>query len=119
MFDLFLKEIDDVFVRENFKKILSLLNTNPVLNGEFKFFEVDIPAASSPFKLRHGLSFVPKDILVTFIEGDHRFYFEYQNFTKEEIWITNDGPVRIRFLAGRYSNQGYDLGKRGYPLVPP
>lgn len=119
MLNLLLKEIEDQYVRENFKRILSFVETATTLQGEFKFFEVDIAAASSPFKLRHGLSFVPKDILVTFVEGDHRFYFEYQNFTNEEIWITTLGPARIRFLAGRYSNQGYDLAKRGYPLVPP
>lgn len=120
MFDLILKDIKDVYIRENFFRITRFFNSFLFSNQTFKVFNVDIKDVAPLFALKHGFSFIPEDIVVTNIEGDFNFYFRYQEFDRENIYITADGPVRIKFLAGKFDNQitRATVGET-YPLVPP
>lgn len=117
--DLILKDIQDPYVRENFFRLSNFVNQSIFFDGDFKFFEVDIKAADINFKIKHALTFVPTDIFFLAVTGDHNFYFKYQDFDRNFIYVSASGPCRIRFLAGRLSENARSVIKEKYPLVAP
>lgn len=116
---LILQNIPDENVREAFFQLLMYFDMQPLLNADFRFFELDIAAATTLYQLKHGLPFIPKDIIVLSAIGDQNFYFQYQKFDKTNLYLTNAGPVRIRFLAGNYQAPGFGAGGVEYPFVAP
>lgn len=116
--DLALQNIDDPLIRENFYRLLKYFNLQPLMNADFKFFEVDLPKAGTLVSIKHGLNFIPKDIIVLSAIGDNNYYFKYQAFDKTNLYVTNLGPVRLRFLAGNYAAPGLKNGPVEYPFVP-
>lgn len=116
--DLILKDVSDPWIQENFSRIKRYIAQQTVLDGNFKFFEVDIPDAFTEKPFKHNLSFVPRDIIILNAEGDLNFYFNYPLFDRENIYITTSGPVVIRFLAGLYSYKSYGRAVNNYPFVP-
>jgi hypothetical protein len=118
LLDLILKDITDINIRENFFRLTKFLNSQVLFDGKFEFFDIDIPLVSTSYEIKHGLKFIPVDIILLNVEGDFNYYFEYQNFTRTSIFVTTSGPTRLRFLAGKLTKQGKTL-KEQYPLVPP
>jgi hypothetical protein len=116
--DLILKDVSDPWIKENFSRIRRYIQQQTVLDGNFKFFEVDIPEASTEKSYKHNLSFVPRDIIILNAEGDLNFYFNYNLFDRDNLYITTSGPVVIRFLAGLYSYKSYGNKINSYPFVP-
>lgn len=115
--DLILKDIEDKWVKENFSRISRFVRDQTILDGRFKFFQVDLPRAFSRAALKHNLSFVPRDIIPLSAEGDQNFYYHFGESDRDNIYVTNDGPVILRFLAGLYDT----LSTRApsvYPFVP-
>jgi hypothetical protein len=100
--DLILKDIEDKYVRENFFRLSKYIREQVVLDGQWKFYELEFLGAVSNFRYKHGLTFIPKDTIILAIDGDRNFYFNYDLFDAEFIDITCYGPCRIRFLAGAY-----------------
>lgn len=121
MIDLILKDIEDKYSRENFSRLSNFIKEQVFFDGDFSLFEVSIPAASDEFEVPHGLTFIPKDIILLAVEGNFNYFFRYQEFTKTSIFITADGPVRLRFLAGRLSSTAGLAGGASEPftLIPP
>lgn len=112
--DLILKDIDDIYVRENFFRISKYIQNQTILDGQWKFYELEFLSPVSNFRYKHGLSFVPKDIIVLAIDGNRNIYFNYELFDSEFLSITCFGPCRIRFLIGAYRDKfrgvnGHDL----------
>lgn len=110
MIDLILKDIDDLHVRENFNRLKNFLNEQVLFDGNFKLFDVTIDKKVHNFRVKHGLPFQPSDIITLSVEGNFNYYFNYQIFDKDSIYITTEGPVRIRFLGGKLRNK---LGAKG------
>lgn len=117
--DLILKDINDKYVRENFFRLSNFINQEVFFQGDFFFFEIDIPKADPDYKIRHGLNFVPQDVFFLAVEGDHRFYFKWEDFDKEFIHVYTSGPCVIRFIAGRLSEKGRQGLKGKYPHINP
>lgn len=117
--NLILKDISDIYTRENFKRITSFLNDQVLFDGDFEFFEVDIPQAATKFPIKHGLTFIPSDIISLSIQGNQNVYFNYDSFDRLNIYATTAGPCVLRFLAGRLSNGAKSPIKGKYPAVPP
>lgn len=117
--DLILKDIQDVYTRENFTRLLKFFNLTDLLNGEFKFFEVEILKTNTVFAVPHGLNFIPQDVIFVSVEGDHNFYFRYQEFTRTNMYIFVQGPCKLRFFAGAYKDQNYGRKVSDLTLVPP
>lgn len=117
--DLILKDITDKYVRENFFRLNNFLRDQVFFEGNFEFFEVDIKAQDLNFRVQHSLKFIPQDIFFLAVEGDHNFYFKYQNFDRDFIYISANGPCIIRFIAGRLSDKGRNALKARYPFVAP
>lgn len=117
--DLILKDIEDIYVRENFNRLKKFLNDSVFFEGDFDFYEVDIPSASVLFPIPHGLKFIPADIIFLSITGDHNAFFNYENFDRTNIYVTAPGPCIIRFIAGRLTDLGRSITKNKYPFVAP
>lgn len=99
---LLVKEIQDLYIRQNFLNLYNYFQTqNQLLN--FNFFELVISAATTSVKtLAHGLGVTPKDILVTQVTGTGSVQFLYGSFTSTTISYTATGPCRVRFFVGTY-----------------
>lgn len=78
------------------------LNGNPFTSGKFKAFEVELEGAASHFEVKHGLGFVPKDIIQTSVIGSGSVTWNYALFTKEVVILTVSNAVKVRFLAGSF-----------------
>jgi hypothetical protein len=127
--ELIYQDIADPVVRENFFRISNFLTQNtPLLN--FKFFEVDIkanqqnPTGSSPIPvahspIAHGLAFTPLDVIVMSAQGNQKYYFLNQFFDATNLYVTVAGPVRLRFLVGRFTDPGYEKPPVNFVFTPP
>lgn len=105
MIELILKDIEDPVTRENFFRISNFINRQVWFEGDFQLFDITIPGENPNFKIKHGLSFIPADIIPVAVEGNYNYYFKYINFDREYLYVAAEGPVRIRFLAGKLKDQ--------------
>jgi hypothetical protein len=118
--DLILKDVTDPIVRENFARIQEAFRQDPFAYNNFKFFEVDIASPSFAYAIPHGLSYVPRDILLLSADGDYNFYFRYDDTDRTNIYVAAHGPVRLRFLAGTIPQVGTRrLPESSLPFVAP
>lgn len=116
--ELIFHEITDRFIRENFARLEDFINRKSPLS-DFKFFEIDIPEISGNLPVKHGLPFVPLDVVMLSATGNQNFYFLNQFFDAENIYISTSGPVRLRFLLGKFTDPGYEKGPVDYLFTPP
>lgn len=103
--DLILKDIKDLIVRENFFRIKRQLEDQTILAGFWKFYEIDLPNAGTLIPIKHNLNFIPKDIISLSVVGNYNYYFNYNEFDSQFIYVTTSGPCIIRFLAGAYPSR--------------
>lgn len=120
MIELILKDIEDPIARENFFRLSQFINRQVWFEGDFQLFDITIPRETKNFKIKHGLTFIPADIIPLSVQGDYNFYFKYSSFDAEYMYVDANGPVRIRFLAGKLSDQIRNkLSANSLPFVPP
>lgn len=120
MIDLILKDIQDPYIRENFFRLSRFLNEQIWFDGDFKFFDITLKSGVQKFKIKHGLTFIPADIVMLAMEGDYNCYFNYNDFDSEYIYVTVEGPVRLRFLAGRFKSPIKNrVSTEFFPFVAP
>ena len=74
--DLLNKEVQDPYVRENFRRIKDSLEAEQILGGYFKFFEQEITQVGVKVPIKHNLSFIPQDIIILSIEGSRSIYLD-------------------------------------------
>lgn len=99
---LFLQQISDRILQRNFVALQEYLRLQSLLE-DFKFYEIIFDSAQTNFRYKHGLSFIPKDLIVTRIVGEGNVTFNFDDFTTDELDMTTDGACEIRFFAGVYS----------------
>lgn len=116
--DLLLKETPDLTIRENFFRLKRDLEAQQILSGFWNFYEVEFTQSGSSLPIKHNLSFVPKDIIILAVEGDHNVFFNHEKFDATNIYVTVSGPCRIRFFAGKYSDKTYGGSQKEFPFVP-
>lgn len=108
--NLYIREIEDYFLRENFRKTKDFIGLQPILNGDFKFFEIVITGNKVNFKFAHNLSFVPKDIIqtsVVFSGSGGTLTWNYKNFDASFLDLTTNAmssidTCTVRALVGRF-----------------
>jgi hypothetical protein len=98
---LFLRDIEDELVRENFRRIEEFLSKESKLAG-FVHMDIAVDRAVTKQKAHHGLGFVPLDVIRTRITGSGDLIFNYSDFDEKTITFTTDGPVRLRAFVGTY-----------------
>lgn len=121
--ELLLRDIKEQVVRDNFERVKDLFDKLRILDGDWRFFDVDLPTAGLN-EIKHRLTFAPKDIILLSAVGDQAFFFKYQNFDRDHIYIYTSGPVRLRFFAGVLTEGVYgqsDANTRAvtYDFSPP
>jgi hypothetical protein len=121
--NLYTKQIEDKYIRENFEKIEEAFNALVFTLGDFKFFEFRIEGIQDEYKLYHQLGFNPNDVLVTKAIGSS-FEFVYTEFTEEYLTIKTNGDLYLRMFIGNmrgdevvganaFANVTDDLGGTG------
>lgn len=100
--DLILKDIDDVYIRENFKRLNLFFQKETLLKTSFKFFELTFSSAVTNNLVQHGLGFRPLDVIQTSVIGAGVPTFNFADFTNNVISITTTGPCVIRAFIGAY-----------------
>jgi hypothetical protein len=98
---LYLRNVTEKWLRDNFDAIQSYVNGKKILQ-DWDFFDVTFSAAITAREIRHSLGSIPMDILQTYKVGSGNVTYLYESFTKDSLYITTDGPCRIRFFAGSY-----------------
>lgn len=88
-----------------------------MFEGNFKLFDISIPVKDQLFKVAHGLPFIPVDVIPLSASGNLNYFFRYQEFTREFFYITADGPVRLRFLAGKLRDSTGSRAAAEFPIV--
>lgn len=97
------EQIPDEYVRDNFKRLANALDFEPILRGNFKFFEIVLDAAVTGFDYPHSLTFLPKDVILEGISGGATITFHYDNFTTTNIQFTTSAGCTVRCFVGSYS----------------
>ena len=115
--DLRADKIVDENTRDSFQGLEEYLQGQVILQGQWEFFELDFTEAVSNFKWPHQFNFVPQDVILTGSQGDQRFTFNFELFDFTNLDITVQGPVKLRFLAGRYEDNRERTIKDPYTTV--
>lgn len=110
MLNLYIREISDYFLRENFRKIKDFNLLQPILNGDFKFIEIVITGNKTNFLYVHKLNFIPKDVIQTsavFSAGAGSVAWNYASFDTTYVYLTTTGmgstdTCTVRALIGRF-----------------
>lgn len=100
--DFIFKDIEDTYIRENFKRLSLFLQKDALLKGSWSFFTFEFDGAVTNDRVRHGLGFKPLDVIQTSITGPGSITFNYDLFDKESIDVTTTGACVVRAFIGAY-----------------
>lgn len=100
MLELRLAEITDETARENFKRVQEFVGQNPYLSSSSVLLEVSFGKAETHLKIPHGLSFQPKDVILTSSTGTGKVTIEYDQFDRKNLVFSTTGACKIRVLVG-------------------
>lgn len=92
-------------VQDNFRTLEDYLKKEPFLNGEFNHYELSFDAAVTNQKFQHRLTFVPKDIIQTFLTEGITLTWKYNSFDASTIEFSTNGACTVRFFVGRYRKE--------------
>ena len=109
--EFILKDIEDPYVRENFKRLVLFLQKFPFFRGEWAFLEKTITGTVTNLNIAHGLGFKPLDIILTSTTGVGVVTFNYSSFTDTTISVTTTNSCVIRFFAGSYKEESGRTGR--------
>lgn len=102
---LYVSQIDDPYIQQNFKTFGEIFNGSPFLKGQWRYIEFEIKTTKTGVKLEHNLPFVPADVLVTStINGT--LNLKYDQF--DDTFIVFDAtvtttPMKVRAFIGKYT----------------
>jgi len=99
---LFLDEVKDEYIRENFKFIADYIRDFPLEKGQFKFFKIEVSSPLTNFKWPHKLGYQPKDVIQTYVSNGATITWNYDSFTNELLDLDASTACTIRAFVGRY-----------------
>lgn len=102
MLKLYVTQIEDQFVQENFKRIQQFTRDEPLVNGNFKFFKITVPGAFTGRRFKHNLGFVPQDVLFLSATNGVIPVWKYDKFDVDFIEFDTSGATVIRAFIGKY-----------------
>jgi hypothetical protein len=107
MIRFLIKELKEIYVKENFQKLEAYLNDQGILKPGFKLFELTFSGNIANFKYKHGLGYVPTDLIQTSLRGQGSVVWNYSLFDRDTLDITVTGtsetdPLIVRALIGSY-----------------
>ena len=100
---LFVTQILDRYVRENFMEIDRYMADLVFTRGDYKFMQL-VAGKSGTHTFYHGLGFTPKDIMLLSVRNDDAasVTFHYDDFNKDTISVTTDAGCTIRIYLGNH-----------------
>lgn len=101
MIKLFLSEIGDQYVRENFKKLSDWFQFSDLLSG-FKHAEIVFSGPTANYSYVHRLGYVPGDVVQTYASNGAVVTWHYDRFDREQVLVSVDKACTVRFFIGRY-----------------
>lgn len=104
---LYVSQLEDPFLQQNFKNIADLFQKNPFLKGEWRFLELTFTTTGATVKIPHTLDFTPKDaILLSVVGGTATFNYNLFDSTYLNVNATvTTSPMIVRVLVGRYTEE--------------
>lgn len=103
--ELLLRDIQDKTTRENFFRILRYIESQIILDANWRLYEIKFDGAVTNYKHAHKLDFVPQDVVLLQVVGDRNVEFNHTKFDKTNLDITVQGACFIRFIAGRFKDR--------------
>ncbi len=100
MLELLLGEVKDEYSRENFKRIQDSNLQNPLTRGQFRLLTITFTGAVTNAKFPHGLTFTPKDVILTSKTGAGQLTINYDKTDLSNLDLTTTGACVVRLLAG-------------------
>lgn len=100
--EFILKDLDNEYVRENFKRLNLFFQNESILKGSFKFFSLSFNGAVTNELIQHGLGFKPLDVIQTSVTGPGAITFNFSAFTKDAVSVTTTGACAVRAFIGAY-----------------
>lgn len=105
--------LQDQVARENFRAIKEAAASDVMEKAQWRFAEIVIDKAyaasdrsdpASTFFFRHGLSFTPKDVIISSIKSSDTAAVTalYDSFTNEFIKFKSTAACTIRCFIGHY-----------------
>lgn len=95
---LLTREVSDIHVRENFQKLNEFVRTS--LLADFQFFQWPLKAGKQTVK--HGLGFVPKDVLLLHVSPAATITWHHDESTTEKMSVTASSVCTVRVFLGTY-----------------
>lgn len=93
-------QFQDLNLKENFSRIVSYIEMHSMLHG-FKFIQFETTEAVDNFKIKHGLGYIPEDLVRLKVIGGI-VTFHREDFTTDYIVISTTDATKVRMLAGSF-----------------
>lgn len=95
-----LQDASPATIEKNFQNILNYVESKGSNLAGFKHIEFSAEKAETGLKVAHGLGYVPKDTVVTCLEGPGIPTFNVSKFDKEFIDVDTSDQVTVRLYVG-------------------
>ncbi len=102
-YNIQLDDILDLSIRDSLKNMVSYMNENPILKGDWRFFTYKAKAAGT-FTVPHSLGYQPLDVLRLAVSAPDTALvtWQYDKFNVDTVTLTTNGPCTLRAFIGRY-----------------
>jgi len=100
-----LKNVEDQYIRDNFRIVESEVRDNLFHNFKGKFYEITVDSAVSSSVFLHKLGFKPLDVITLHVSDSATLTWEYNSFTDTSIYFTTDKACTIRAFIGKYEGE--------------
>lgn len=104
---LYVSQIEDPYIQQNFKTFGEIFNGSPYLKGQWRFIEFQVIRTGTNVPFEHKLTFVPTDVIVTSVVNG-TITFKYANFNSTYIVFdatVSTSPMTVRAFIGRYTEE--------------
>lgn len=105
----------DLNLKENFKRITDYIEMHSLLHG-YKFLQFEIDEATESLSIKHGLGYIPQDIIRLKYIGDGQLKFHRELFDAQSIVVGSTGPCKVRMLIGSKAGSTKQSLLDEYPL---
>lgn len=102
LLQLVVAQFKDLNLTENFRRIVDYIETHSLLHG-FKFVQFEFDEAVSEVRIKHGLGYVPQDLIRLKFSGEGHIQFHKTDFDAESIVLSCTAPCKVRLLVGSYN----------------
>lgn len=101
---LYLNEINDPVIRENFFRLQLNNQQDSMRKSRFRFFTFSVPGAVSNLRIPHKLNYVPIDVIQLSVTGvdTTTVTWHYDSFDATFLEVSTDGACTVRAYVGRY-----------------